>query len=110
MNGEAWSDKKLGATTATAIRKIESILPEKLKKEIQLETIQVPGFRMTQALSDNLERVRKASDESTKLDIRYCSISGEETSRVIWPLILFFWGNKWTVGAWCELRDGFRSF
>jgi predicted DNA-binding transcriptional regulator YafY len=49
---------------------------------------------MTQALSDNLERVRKAFDESTMLDIRYCSISGEETSRVIWPLILFFWGNK----------------
>ena len=26
------------------------------------------------------------------------------------PLVLFFWGNKWTLGAWCELRGALRSF
>jgi predicted DNA-binding transcriptional regulator YafY len=106
----AWSDKKLASTTATAIRKIESILPLNLKKEIQLNAIQVPGFRMSEGLSNNLELVRTASDECRKLEMCYQSIKGEETRRTIWPLILYFWGNKWTVGAWCELRQGFRSF
>jgi predicted DNA-binding transcriptional regulator YafY len=23
---------------------------------------------------------------------------------------LYFWGNKWTLGAYCEVRSGFRSF
>jgi predicted DNA-binding transcriptional regulator YafY len=106
----AWSDKKLASTTATAIRKIESILPEKLKKEIQLTAIQVPGFQMSEGLSQNLELVRIASDENAKLAIQYRSIKGEESTRTIWPLILYFWGNKWTVGAWCEMREAFRSF
>ncbi len=106
----AWSDRKLASTTATAIRKIESVLPEKLKKEIQLTAIQVPGFQMSDGLSQNLEAVRVASDENAKLDIQYRSIKGEDTRRTIWPLILYFWGNKWTLGAWCELREAFRSF
>ena len=86
------------------------MLPEKLKKEIQLTAIQVPGFQMSEGLTHNLELVRIASDENAKLTIQYRSIKGEETARTIWPLILYFWGNKWTVGAWCELREAFRSF
>ncbi len=107
---KAWSDKKLGSTTATAIRKIESVLPEKLKKEIRLNVIQVPGFQMSDDLSRNLEQVRIASEENFKLDVIYLALSGETTKRRICPLILYFWGNKWTLGAWCELREGFRSF
>ena len=30
--------------------------------------------------------------------------------RRVWPLGLFFWGQVWTLGAWCELREAFRSF
>ena len=106
----AWSDKKLASTTATAIRKIESVLPERLKKEIKLNAIKVPGFQMSEGLSNNLEMVRVASEESKKLEVCYRSLRGEETRRTIWPLILYFWGNKWTLGAWCELRKDFRSF
>ncbi|MBC80568.1 MAG: hypothetical protein CMQ33_07015 [Gammaproteobacteria bacterium] len=38
------------------------------------------------------------------------SLRGEQTERVIWPMMLYFWGNKWTLGAWCENRQDFRSF
>ncbi|MBD3646565.1 MAG: YafY family transcriptional regulator [Pseudomonadales bacterium] len=106
----AWSDRKLASETGTAIRKIEAILPENLRKEIELEAIQVPGFQMTDVLSDNLECIRGAMDRHHKLSVRYRSLQGEQTERVLWPLILYFWGNKWTLGAWCELRQDFRSF
>ena len=105
-----WSDEKMASTTTTAIRKIESILPEKLKKETQLEAIQVPDFGVTKHLKETLERVRRATDENRKLSIDYLSLEGEQTKRVIWPMMLYFWGNKWTLGAWCELRKDFRSF
>ncbi|MCB1692788.1 MAG: WYL domain-containing protein, partial [Pseudomonadales bacterium] len=72
--------------------------------------IVVPGFQITEGTSSNLEAIRTAIDRNIKLDVDYVSIKGEETSRTIWPFILYFWGNKWTVGAWCELRQGFRSF
>ena len=26
------------------------------------------------------------------------------------PLGLYFWGSKWTLAAWCELRGDYRSF
>jgi predicted DNA-binding transcriptional regulator YafY len=106
----AWSDRRLASVTSTAIRKIESILPEHLKKQIELQAIVVPKVRMSEATSDNLEAIRSAIDGNIKLDVCYQSLKGEETQRVIWPFILYFWGNKWTVGAWCELRENFRAF
>ena len=107
---QAWSDRELASVTKTAIRKIESILPEKLRKEIELEQIVVPDFQLAEATSDNLAAIRHAIDEGMKLVVRYHSLKGESTERTIWPFLLYFWGNKWTLGAWCELRRGFRSF
>ncbi|MFN3239611.1 MAG: helix-turn-helix transcriptional regulator [Pseudomonadales bacterium] len=110
MMVQAWSDRELASVTKTAIRKIESILPEKLRKEIELEQIVVPGFQMAEATSNNLTAIRHAIDEKMKLDLTYDSLKGEQTQRTVWPFLLYFWGNKWTLGAWCELRQGFRSF
>ena len=30
--------------------------------------------------------------------------------RLIVPLGLFYWGNKWTIGAWCCWRQAYRDF
>ena len=30
--------------------------------------------------------------------------------RVVRPLGCFFWGEVWTLAAWCESRDAFRNF
>lgn len=110
MMVQAWSDRELASVTKTAIRKIESILPEKLRKEIELEQIVVPGFQMAETTSNNLTAIRHAIDEKMKLNLTYDSLKGEQTQRTVWPFLLYFWGNKWTLGAWCELRQGFRSF
>ena len=106
----AWSDRDLALTTTTAIRKIHSILPDNLKAEIQSEDIQVPGFQLSRENSDKLLAVRHAQDDQQKLSISYTSVQGESTDRVIRPLVLYFWGKTWTLGSWCELRQGFRSF
>lgn len=106
----AWSDRDMALTTSTAIRKIESILPENLKDEIRLTEIQVPGFQMTQELSDKLLTVRTALDAQQKIFIHYVSLQGDVTDRMIRPLVLYFWGKTWTLGAYCELREGLRSF
>ena len=26
------------------------------------------------------------------------------------PLGLYYWGTRWSVGAWCELREDYRNF
>ncbi|HET8869699.1 MAG TPA: WYL domain-containing protein, partial [Aquabacterium sp.] len=32
------------------------------------------------------------------------------SSRTIRPLGCFFWGQVWTLAAWCEEREDFRNF
>ena len=88
----------------------KTFLEEKLKKEIQLQEIVVPSFRISEGTSNNLEAIRQAIDEHIKLQLDYVSLKGEETERVVWPFLLYFWGNKWTLGAGCEKRQAFRSF
>ncbi|MCB1645257.1 MAG: YafY family transcriptional regulator [Pseudomonadales bacterium] len=106
----AWSDREMAQVTRSAIRKIESVLPERLRAETSLHQIVVPGFQMTARLSDNLVAIRHAINSHLRLDCTYESLGGEVSARRLRPLILYFWGNKWTLGAWCELREAFRSF
>ena len=42
--------------------------------------------------------------------IDYVAAGGQRSTRVVWPLGAFFWGDAWTVLAWCELREDFRNF
>ncbi|MHB1633578.1 helix-turn-helix transcriptional regulator [Acidiferrobacter thiooxydans] len=42
--------------------------------------------------------------------MRYTSLAGIETDRVIWPVALAFFEGVQLVAAWCELRSDFRHF
>ena len=44
------------------------------------------------------------------VDLRYIKEDGTASQRAVWPLGLFFWGAVWTLAAWCELRQDYRSF
>jgi predicted DNA-binding transcriptional regulator YafY len=45
-----------------------------------------------------------------KLRFKYEGAEGSGTERTVRPLGVFFWGRKWTLAAWCELRNDFRNF
>lgn len=57
-----------------------------------------------------LATLRRALGHAHKIRVDYTREDGQTSSRVLWPLGLIFWGNAWTLGAWCELRDDFRTF
>ncbi len=57
-----------------------------------------------------LGTVRGAIRAQRKIQLDYVDRAAQPTTRVVWPLGLFYWGAVWTVGGWCELRDGFRNF
>ena len=54
--------------------------------------------------------LRRAISESTRIHFSYSREDGSESERAARPLGLFFWGNKWTLASWCELRNDYRSF
>ena len=47
------------------------------------------------------------------LEVRFLQIDAQQRcsrEEVRQPLGLYYWGQTWTLAAWCELRQGFRSF
>ena len=54
--------------------------------------------------------LRKAATEFIKLEISYADKDGVATQRIIWPLAILGWGDRWTVLGWCELRQDYRNF
>ncbi len=57
-----------------------------------------------------MSQLRKAIDQRLMVRMAYVREDGETSERIVWPLGLVFWGSKWTFGAWCELREEFRTF
>ena len=44
------------------------------------------------------------------IQFSYSTLEGINSDRTVYPLGLFYWGGKWTLGAWCTLRSAFREF
>jgi len=103
----AFGDEKLARAARSIVSKVEAVLPKRLKPKLAESTLFVPR---TGEAREELLAVRVAMQARQKLRIRYVKEDGDTTERVIRPLGAFFWGRRWTVTAWCELRDGFRNF
>lgn len=107
---QGWSDPELGRAAERALLKIEAVLPEPLKRHMAVPPMRVPDFHVPPAMVAPLGLLRRAIDESRKIEFGYRRADGNASQRTVWPLGLFFWGDTWTLGAWCELRGGFRTF
>jgi len=105
----AWGDSELAGAVGSAMTKIEAALPEALR-EVLLETPLFAGFRGREEMTREIGAMRRAIGERRKLRFGYTRADGEQSERSVRPLGLYFWGNKWTLAAWCELRSDYRSF
>jgi predicted DNA-binding transcriptional regulator YafY len=63
-----------------------------------------------QELRDRLDRLHEAIDARRVVRLAYASLAGSSTRRDVEPLCLGFWGQAWTLGGWCRLREDFRNF
>ena len=54
--------------------------------------------------------MREAIVASRRLAFAYKDQGGQASERTVRPLGLYFWGERWTLAAWCEMRLGFRNF
>jgi predicted DNA-binding transcriptional regulator YafY len=102
----SWADPELSQAAANALRKIEAVLPADLPDPG--ETLFAPSVRPYPVRLVGL--LRHAAMERKKARFAYTKEDGEASNRTVWPLGLFYWGAVWTLVAWCEMRDDFRSF
>jgi predicted DNA-binding transcriptional regulator YafY len=107
---EAWCGPGLAASARSALARIRGVVPAGLLG--QIDDARVYTLRFGQSLAiDNFEVVHQAIGQQRRLMMDYAGEDGIPTlDRTVRPLGLYFWGKVWTLAAWCELRDDFRSF
>jgi predicted DNA-binding transcriptional regulator YafY len=106
----AWGDAELAEAVASAMTKIEAVLPEGLRRVVLETPLFAPGVPSASAMASEVALLRRAISERRLVHFRYGRRDGTESARDARPLGLYFWGRKWTLAAWCELRADYRTF
>jgi len=106
----SWGDPSLARAADDALAKIENALPERLRHLVPESALFALGFHVPQQVRAGLGELRAAIRDRLKVRMAYAGGSGERSQRTVWPLGLFYWGTRWSLGAWCELRQDFRNF
>jgi predicted DNA-binding transcriptional regulator YafY len=108
----AWGGMAMASAAEEALIKINAVLPDAARA--QSEQVQIHAFNISSDLSEEvrkrLDEIEAATSAREVLHVQYQREDGASSERVLRPLGLFFWGRVWTLVAWCELRQDFRSF
>jgi len=103
-------DSALAESAEQALGKILAVLPPEARAAAESLALYAPRPHLTPELSARLGQARMATESRHKLRLDYLSLDGQRSQRTVRPLACFFWGPTWTLAAWCELRNDFRSF
>ena len=110
---QAWLDPALAREAEQALGKILSVLPRATRAAAESLALFAPAFALepvTQQCLPTLQILREAVQARRCLTLDYRDAAGQSSQRRVRPLGCFFWGKVWTLAAWCETRQAFRSF
>lgn len=108
---ESWTDPQMAAAAGRAAERIRAALPEDLVRRIGAFGLLVPPRRSAGGEGKvDTGRYRRAIRDHLVLEILYEDDGQQRSERRVRPLGLLFYGEKWLLAAWCELREDFRSF
>src|SRR5262249_15061908 len=105
-----FGDAALARASGSVLNKVGAVLPPDLQPLLAGTALFGPRALGGAASADGLSAAREALVGRRKLHFTYGNAAGETTERTVRPLGIFFWGQKWTLAAWCELREDFRNF
>lgn len=112
--GAQWVAERGDAALANAARdllsKITSAVPHSLRTFITEPSLGTPASNFVVRDGLDLARTRSWIRAARKIRIRYRDESGQETERVVWPVMIGYADAVRLLAAWCELRNGFRHF
>lgn len=107
---QAWLDPKLALEAESSLSKIMSILPSAARSAAESLSLYAPIIKIDTRTQKNLQTLREAAHKRQKAELGYLDLNDRVSQRVVRPLGCFFWGKVWTMVAWCETRQDFRSF
>ena len=103
------ADPALAGAARDLLAKVEAALPARISDRVSAAALFAPG-RSSRAADDRLGTLRGAVRARRKIDFDYRDKADQPTKRTVQPLGVFYWTDVWSLGAWCELREGFRNF
>lgn len=106
----AWGDPSLRNAAERLVRKVEAVLPPGRRKALTDLPFLVPDFHVPPETARFLGELRQGLREQRRVRITYARADGAASERVLQPLGLIFWGYRWHLAAWCELREALRTF
>ena len=107
---ESWADPELAEAARQALARIEAALPDRLRDVVATSNVFAPGFHVPPENARALRPLRAAIRQRRKVRLDYVDSGDRSTERTVRPLGVFFWGRSWTLAAYCELREDFRTF
>ena len=106
---QIWLDPVLAQGAQDALGKMLSVLPAPVRAAAEALAVFAPVGHAA-SVQRILQSLREAAQERRKLLIRYTDLGDKTSERTVRPLGCFYWGKVWTLAAWCEQRNDFRSF
>ena len=104
-------DPALAGHADGALSKILAVLPAAARAAAESMAVLAPPSAVDVATRERLGVLREAAEQRRKVRLAYLDLKGARTSeRVVRPLGCVFWGEVWTLAAWCESRADFRNF
>jgi predicted DNA-binding transcriptional regulator YafY len=107
---QAWLDPALANSAEDALGKILSVLPVEARVAAEALAVYAPGGGLPAPAQRTLQTLREAVQERRKVFLNYRDLAEKPSERTVRPLGCFYWGKVWTLAAWCEHRNDFRSF
>ena len=103
-------DAGLAAQADGALSKVLAVLPTGARAAAESLAVYAPPTGPDEATRARLEILRVAAEARRKVFLHYRDLQDATSQRCVRPLGCFFWSTVWTLAAWCEVRQDFRSF
>ncbi len=103
-------DPALAGAARDLISKIASAIPQGLRIFIVEPSLGTPANHLPIVDGLDIGRTRAWIRQGRKIRICYRSNEGNETERIVWPVIVGYAETVRLLAAWCELREAFRHF
>jgi predicted DNA-binding transcriptional regulator YafY len=107
---QSWLDPALAAASVDALSRVMSVLPSAERAAAESLLVMVPPLGLEPGTQRVLQQLREAAQDKRLAHISYRDAAEIRTERTVRPLGVFYWGAVWTLAAWCESRQDFRSF
>jgi predicted DNA-binding transcriptional regulator YafY len=105
-----WTDEQFSDKAASALEKIQAVLPETLLNEMQQLATHSVTSRAKIPWEVNFSTIRECIRRRHKIAFGYTDERGRQSQRTVRPLSLTFFGPVWLLVSWCEMRKAFRNF